>query len=197
MSGTSRDLRRTPKQHAGAIETHIAIGNRIPREFFVTKGAGESDITVHAGSFHLALKAAKIETYNVLSYSSILPAIAREVTQPKKIVHGAVAECITAVANTTSGSRATASIIFGWLYDKKTSEKHGGLVCEYNGSLSADEAEAELQESLLELYTNGFSDQFELKDIKTTTQSFVPTKKFGTALVALCFTSYLYPVLQN
>ena len=26
----------------------VLIGNRIPKEYFVTKGSGESDITVHA-----------------------------------------------------------------------------------------------------------------------------------------------------
>ena len=37
----------------------ILVGNRIPKDYFVTSGIGESDITVHAGSYHLALKSAK------------------------------------------------------------------------------------------------------------------------------------------
>ena len=43
-------------------------GNRIPRDYFVTSGVGESDITVHAGSYHLALRAAGIEMANQLVY---------------------------------------------------------------------------------------------------------------------------------
>ena len=55
---------------------HILIGNRIPKDYFITKGIGESDITTHAGSFHLALKEAGIETANIVTYSSIMPSIA-------------------------------------------------------------------------------------------------------------------------
>lgn len=51
----------------------ILVGNRIPRDYFVTKGTGQSDITIHAGSYHLALKKANIEMCNIMTYSSILP----------------------------------------------------------------------------------------------------------------------------
>jgi arginine decarboxylase len=173
----------------------MIIGNRVPKDFFITKGAGESDITVHAGSYHLALRNAGIEMYNIMTYSSILPGIAREVKYPKKIVHGSVMETIMTVSTAKKGERATASIIFGWLYDKKTKKKYGGMVCEYNGTLTKEKAEQQLRESLNELYFNGYSEKFELKDIKITSHSFVPKKKYGTALVALCFTSYVYPRL--
>ena len=73
---------------------HIVIGNRIPRDYFITKGVGESDITVHAGSYHLALKEAGIETANIMTYSSILPSIATEIERPI-INHGEVMECVS------------------------------------------------------------------------------------------------------
>ena len=44
----------------------ITIGNRVPQDYFETKGVGESDITIHAGSYHLALKEAGIESYEEL-----------------------------------------------------------------------------------------------------------------------------------
>ena len=44
---------------------HVVIGNRIPKDYFITKGTGESNIAVHAGSYHLALKAAGIEMANI------------------------------------------------------------------------------------------------------------------------------------
>jgi len=172
------------------------FGNRLPKEYFVTKGKGESDITTHAGSYHLALRDADgIEACNIITYSSILPAVAREIKRPKILTHGSVMETIMAVCNTTSGERATAGITYGWLYHKKTGEKYGGLVCEYNGNFSTIKAKEQLALSLQELYTNGYSDDYELKNIKMITNSFIPKKRFGTALVALCFVNYIYPVL--
>ena len=77
----------------------ILIGCRVPKDFFITKGAGESDITIHAGSYHLALKDANIEMCNIMTYSSILPRIATEIDQPGKLLHGSVMETIMAVSN--------------------------------------------------------------------------------------------------
>lgn len=172
----------------------ILIGCSVPKDFFITKGVGESDITIHAGSYHLALKEAKIEMCNIITYSSILPKIANEIKRPVKLVHGSVMEAIMSVSNCKKGKRATAGIIFGWLYNKKTNERYGGLVCEYNGDLAQKKAEKQLNESLKELYFNGFSEDYKLKDITLTLESFIPNKKFGTALVALCFTNYLVPI---
>ncbi len=177
-----------------SVQQPIIVGNRIPKDFFIAMGTGESDITIHAGSYHLALKDAGIECYNIMTYSSILPAIATEVDKPEKYVHGSVAETIMATAHSTTGKRATAGIIFGWLYDKISGKKYGGLVCEYNGNDSEEEAGTSLKASLQELYRNGFSDTFQLGEIKLMTNSFIPVKKFGTALVSLVFTNYLVPV---
>jgi arginine decarboxylase len=164
------------------VSEGILLGNRIPKDFFITEGTGQSDITVHAGSYHLALRDAGIEMCNIMTYSSILPAVANETAKPKRLAHGSVMETIMAVANANAGTRATAGIIWGWLFDKSTGERHGGLVCEYNGSLPEAEAAGQLAESLQELYTNGYS---------------VPEKRFGTVLVSLCFLNYLWPVLGS
>lgn len=179
-----------------AMMPGILTGQRIPKDYFVTKGKGESDITVHAGSYHLALREAGIEMCNIMTYSSILPGIATEIEKPEKLTHGAVMECIMAVADAKKGERATAGIIYGWLFNKQTGDKYGGLVCEYHGSLTEEEVKSQLRQSLEELYTNGYSDDFELKDINLITDSMITKKKFGTTLVSLCFTSYLFPVLN-
>jgi len=76
-----------------------------------------------------------------------------------------------------------------------TGKKYGGLVCEYNGDFTEEETKKSLGMSLNELYINGFDEEFELRDIEVYTKSMVPKKKFGTALVALCFVNYVYPVL--
>ena len=177
------------------IPARRLTGNRIPRDYFLTSGLGESDITIHAGSYHLALRDAGIEMCNIISYSSIMPAIATEISKPKVLVHGSVMECITAVSNSKSGERATAGIIFAWLHNKKSGRKHGGLVCEYNGHDEVSVAKVELKASLNELYTNGYSDKYELKNEKLITKNFIPHKKHGTAIVAICFLNYLYPVV--
>lgn len=175
----------------------IIIGNRVPYEFFITKGAGQSDIAIHAGSYHLALKEAEIESFNIITYSSILPKQATEISKPTQLEHGSVMETIMAVGHFDKGIPGTAGIIFGWLYDKLTNEKYGGLVCEYSGSISEEEMSQQLNASLQELYTNGFSEKFHLKDIQLVVNSYTPTKTYGTVLVALCFVSYIYPIIRK
>jgi arginine decarboxylase len=179
------------------VSEGILLGNRIPKDFFVTEGTGQSDITVHAGSYHLALRDAGIEMCNIITYSSILPAVANETAKPERLTHGTVMETIMAVANANAGTRATAGIIWGWLFERSTGERHGGLVCEYNGSLPESEAQSQLEDSLQELYTNGYSEHFELEGTRLHLRSFVPEKRFGTVLVSLCFLNYLWPVLGS
>jgi arginine decarboxylase len=181
-----------------SIETleGVIIGSRIPKDYFVTRGKGESDITVHAGSYHLALKNAGIEMANIMTYSSILPGIASEVHKPDHFEHGAVMETIMAVANGRKGEEISAGIIYSWLTDRETGKKYGGLVCEHNGNFFESELEYKLQASLNELYYNGFEEKYQLGEPNMITQSFVPKKKYGTALVALCFINFLIPV-QN
>ena len=182
-------------KRAKMAKNTVVIGCRVPKDYFVTKGQGESDITIHAGSYHLALKDAGIEMCNIMTYSSILPAIAQQIEKPEKLLHGQVMETIMATCNSKKGQQATAGIIYGWLYDRKTGEKHGGLVCEHNGQITRAEVEKRLNASLKELYTNGYQD-YELKDINMFIESFKVKKKFGTALVALCFTNYLVPMAE-
>ncbi len=181
---------------ATPFTSKVLVGCRVPKDFFITSGKGESDITVHAGSYHLALNEAGIERCNIMSYSSTLPGIAREVPKdPELLTHGAVLEVINAVAHSEKEVRATAAIIFGWLYYKDTDKKYAGFVCEYNGHDTEKEAIESLKKSLNELYTAGYDAKFDLKDIKTISCSIIPKKKYGTALCALCFVNYEVPVL--
>ncbi len=175
----------------------VLMGNRIPKDYFVTKGTGQSDIAIHAGSYHLALKSANIEMCNIMTYSSILPPIACRIDRPQKLVHGAVMESIMAVCTANKGERATAGIIYGWLIDRQTNERYGGLVCEHYGNYTVDEISTLLRASLNELFENGFSEQCRLENIEIFTESFVPEKTYGTALVALCFVNYVFPILEN
>jgi len=190
-------LNQYPPKDVAPLVTRdaTAIGHRVPREYFVTRGCGESDVTVHAGSYHLALRQAGIEMCNIITYSSILPACAIETRRPDRLVHGAVMETIMANATSRRGRRATAGLIFGWLYRRDTGEKHGGFVCECNGSMTRQKAEKQLWASLEELYVNGYKEEFELRDIRTMVESFVPRKRFGSAIVAICFLNHYLPIL--
>lgn len=195
MKGTDQQF-MMPEENLEQLGKGLLIGNRIPKDYFITKGKGESNIAIHAGSYHLALKDAGIEMGNIMTYSSILPGIAREIKKPDHITHGAVLESIMAVGTCNKGERVSAGIIFGMLYDKITGEKYGGLVCEHQGSYPVEEIEKNLMASLDELYTNGFDDQFEMRDIRVISDTLVPKKQYGTVLIALCFTNYFYPVIS-
>jgi arginine decarboxylase len=83
------------------------------------------------------------------------------------------------------------------LNDKNSNKRYGGLVCEHFGNYDEKELERRLKASLEELYWSGFSEQNNLNDIHFISESFVPRKNYGTALVALCFTSYYYPMIKN
>lgn len=173
----------------------VVLGCRVPKDYFETSGKGESDIAIHAGSYHLALKDAGIERCNIMTYSSILPCIANLIEQPPHIAHGSVVESIMSVCSVERNRRGTAGIIYGWLYHRASGKRYGGLVCENYGDYSADELEDILQKSINELYINGFEEEYELRNIKYLHQTITPVKKYGTALVALCFTTYFQPVV--
>jgi arginine decarboxylase len=173
------------------------VGNRIPKDYFVTTGIGESDITIHAGSYHLALKDAGIEMANIMTYSSILPGIAREIPKPSSMPHGEVMESIMAVSNGGRGERVSAGIVYSWLTDRNNGQRYGGLVAEHNGTYTEEELERLLRSSINELYSNGFEEKFFLGELNIIKRSFVPLKTYGTVLVALCFTNYFYPILET
>ncbi|MFC2116847.1 pyruvoyl-dependent arginine decarboxylase [Bacteroidota bacterium] len=172
-------------------------GNRIPVNFFETSGRGESDISIHSGSYHLALKAANIEMCNVIAYSSILPGMAKKVERPRDIAHGAVLESIMSICNAGRGERATAGIIYAWLHDRTDGSKYGGLVCEHEGNFDPREMDRQLKASLQEIYQNGFEDNYYLGDPHILSESFIPRKAYGTSLAAICFTSYYHPVINR
>jgi arginine decarboxylase len=174
----------------------LLLGNRIPHEFFITKGSGESDITIHAGSFHLALCDAGIGMKNIVTYSSVLPVEARQIAMPENMKQGDVMEVIMAAGHCRKGERITAGMAIAWLYEQNSGVKFGGLVCELSGNYPVEEIEEKLNESMQEIYHHGY-EAYKLGDLQLTTETFVPHKQYGTALVALCFNSYIFPVLDK
>ncbi len=177
--------------------TGFTLGCRIPKEYFEARGKGESDIAVHAGSFHLALKDAGIEKYNIMTYSSILPEIATLLPQAPQLPYGCVVESIMSTCTVEKGHRGSAGIIYGRLYHRGTGNRYGGLVCENYGDYSVEELKTLLDASLHELYSNGFQEDYHLRDITYLSETITPIKTYGTALVALCFASYEIPVIAT
>lgn len=187
----------------------LLIGCPIPKDFFETTGTGESDHQIHAGSYHFAMQQARIERANLMAYSSILPKCAKRISIKegvKQIEHGAEMKIIQAAAHvdkTAGETRATAGIMYGLLYRKGSKTHEGGLVCEYNGNETIQEAKENLAACLDGLYRSknpdgeSFSDDYELKDIRFLSATVEPKKRFGTALVALAFVNYIIPVLEQ
>lgn len=178
--------------------TYQVIGCRVPRDFFVTQGHGESNHDIHAGSYHLALQAAGVESYNHMKYSSILPGIAREVAKPENYTHGSVLETIAAQCDAEAGEKATAGIIYAWLLDRRTETKFGGIVCERAAHAPPEEVETMLRTSLQELYSNSpIYSKYQLQEPRVILEHFIPQKKHGTALVLMGFVNYVVPVLES
>jgi len=45
------------------------------------------------------------------------------------------------------------------------------------------------------MFKSRFQSNYQLKDVEIYTRSFIPKKKYGTAIVAIVFVSYEYPEL--
>lgn len=163
--------------------------NRIPKEFFITSGAGDSDNQIHAGSYHIALHEAGICEYNIMSYSSVLPAISKEIKQQdaEKMPFGSELMTIMSSVNGRRGDTISAGIILGWLYDGEN--KIGGLVCEVSGRFDENTLLIRLNASIHELHERTFA-TMKLKDLKIVARTHTVKRKYGTALCALCFTSF-------
>ena len=178
----------------------FVFGNRVPQSYFVTWGQGESDVTAHAGSYDDALRMAKVENYNIITYSSVLPPEAKEIPipPPSAMHHGAVLETISAVSEGSKGEMLTAGMT--WAKIKRKSDGHilGGFVAEYHGKDSKEEAEENLRQALQGIFDRRYRpEEHELIDQKILVKSFTPTKKFGAVLVMIAFTDYIFPAVKN
>ncbi len=160
---------------------------KIPLEYFITYGYGESNYSIHAGSFDQALKKAKIHNANLIFYSSILPKEAKEVKM-RKIESGEVLDCIAAVANGRKNQKIVAGLAIGYVYKKK--EFVCGLVAEYHENGSIKKAKNNLRNCIKEMFKSRFGKGYKLKKIRYIIKEFKPKKKFGTVVVAIVFTKH-------
>ena len=156
------------------------VGNLIPNTFFMAKGSGDSDLEKHAGSYHMALFDAGIADFNIMTYSSVIPATAHLVT-----MDGYQDEFISA------------GLVYAWMYkDENFDEKAGGLVCEVSGRYRIEELEARLIRVINDLHQRTYS-KFYLGDLNFVTEGMTIERRYGTALAALCFTDFLLPEIEE
>jgi len=199
----------------------IILGNRVPYEYFITTGKGESDagsegLPYETGSYDAALNDAGIQNANVIEYTSVMPTEAKEISKEeglKRIQWGEVLECIKAQSNGKKGSKVSAAVMITTITDPK-GKYLGGFACEYSGSGIRKTAENSLLESIYGMIRRrGYGEiKGELqiyKDNKTDTGFIIhPGKIFvyehldvveehGTVFAAICFVSYKFPTLMR
>ena len=124
----------------------LCIGNRVPYEYFLTSGKGESDagsegLPYETGSYDAALNDAGIQNANLMMYTSVIPTNAKLISKKeglKRIEWGQVIETIKAETNGRKGEFISAAVITTDVY--KEGKYLGGFACEYSGRGSKKEA---------------------------------------------------------
>jgi arginine decarboxylase len=199
----------------------IILGNRVPYEYFITSGKGESNagsagLPYETGSYDAALNDAGIQNTNVIEYTSVMPTESKEITKEeglKRLQWGEVLECIKAQANGKRGSKISAAVMTTTIIDPK-GKFLGGFACEYSGAGTKKEAESSLSESISGMikrrgYGNIKGDIQIYKDNKTDTGYIIhPGKIFvydfldvkeehGSVFTVICFVSYRFPTLTE
>ena len=200
---------------------YIIYGPRIPYQYYRTKGAGNSSVAVETGSYDAALTIAGIENANIMKYTSVLPPESAEISRQQfdeAYAHGQVLETIMAQTDGAENDLITAGIHTVRLNHKDTGKSLGGFVVEYPSSesgvgsgscgdmypcgVNATKAQAEknlhdAMHGLLERrYGPEWMKTYKVVENITDIVSKRVTEKFGTVLVALAFTSYIYPAVR-
>ena len=200
---------------------NIVLGNRVPYEYFLTKGKGESDagsagLPYETGSYDAALNEAGIENANVIEYTSVIPPAAKEISKAeglKRLQWGEVLECIKAQANGKRGEQLSAAVMTTTITDPR-GRYLGGFACEYSGAGTRAEAEASLSLSIAGMIKRRGFGQIRgpaklYKKNKTDTgyiihpgkifhyETLKVAKEHGSVFTAICFVSYRFPLLRE
>lgn len=178
----------------------FVMGCRIPHEYFVTSGSGQTNEGpgndhFETGSYDLALLDASIENFNVMKYTSVMPKEAVQIglnEAKPRFHHGAVLECIMAMQNGENGDTITAGV--GVCKVEVDGVIIGGFAAEYEGDAPEEQAKTILEGDLARIVdrryrghkVNVFDEQYVIKSCKV-------GLKYGTVLAAVCFLSHIYP----
>jgi arginine decarboxylase len=195
---------------ATLITPYCQIGSRIPQDYVVAMGAGQSNKGPgidpwETCAYDLALLKAGIENCNVVKYTSVLPPEARMITMEEAqkrglFRHGMVLECIMAQVNGDEGQHICAGVGTMQVYWKENFEGEevhiGGFAAEYEGYGSPQKAKRCLLESLNGIFErryHGKEGHYRMDDFELHIKDLIVDDKFGTALVALCFLTFKIP----
>ena len=205
----------------------MKFGNRIPSEYFLTSGFGESaagseGLPFETGSYDDALNNAGIQNVNVVKYTSVMPTNIKNIGKEAGLANikwGEVMECIMAQQNGNQGETITATVMTTSVFEP--GGKHlGGFACEYAGSGTRKEVEESLAISIAGMIkrrgygtfntNNGSPRPIRMYEDNITTKGYIihPGKEFvfrtgivkeahGTVFATICFNSYDYPVISN
>ena len=197
------------------------LGNRVPYEYFITSGSGESNVgseglPYETGSYDQALTKAGIENANIVEYTSVIPTEAKQISKEEglnRIQWGEVLECIKAQANGDKGKFISSAVMTTDVY-APNGKYLGGFACEYSGSGTKKEAEKSLEGSIDGIIerrnfgtTKGGAKMYK-DNITDKGYKYHPGKLFvyegldvkddhGTVLTAICFVSHRYPLLKQ
>jgi arginine decarboxylase len=199
----------------------MLLGNRIPYEYFITSGNGESDagsegLKYETGSYDAALTKAGIQNCNVIEYTSVIPTDAKLISKKdglKRIKWGEVMECIKAQANGEKGKFISAAVLTTDVYDNKN-KYLGGFALEYSGSGTREEAIKSLSFSLKGLIERrgygDIKDKVIMFENNKTSKGYIIhpgkifvydslkiTKKYGSVFAALCWVSFKFPKIKS
>jgi arginine decarboxylase len=200
---------------------NVIFGNRVPYEYFITSGVGESNVgskglPFETGSYDEALTNAGIENANIIQYTSVIPTEAKQLKKEdgvKRLQWGEVLECIKAQASGSKGSFISSAVMTTSVYSPN-GKYMGGFACEYSGNGSKADAEKSLEASIAEIIERRKLGTLPMsgilhKDVKTTLgytihpgeifiyDSLKVKKHHGTVLTAICFVSFKFPVLKS
>lgn len=170
----------------------INSSNKIPTQFFLCQGSGESDFAVQTGSLYHALYRAGIHDVNLRMGASVIPVGSTEIEMPTNLKRGEVVDCIMASCHGEMGEEISAGLILGDLVQKTNDVKCGGIVCELGEKIGEEALKEKLQGLLNEWYVKAYSEQYHLVNIRIYSEGLRVQKKHGTALVALCFSESRY-----
>jgi arginine decarboxylase len=197
------------------------FGNRIPYEYFITNGKGESDagsegLPYETGSYDEALNDAGIQNTNIIQYTSVMPREAKEISKDeglKRINWGEVMECIKAQSDGKRGEHISAAVMTTDVSDPYGNYL-GGFACEYSGHALKADAEKSLLESIIgmikrrgygnmaanaQLYKNNVTDKkYVVHPGKMFLYDSLKVKReHGSVFTAICFVSYKFPQLKS
>lgn len=189
------------------------FGNRIPKEYFVTSGRGDTDIGPgddpwETGAYDMALKQAKIENFNVMTYTSVLPPESKEISiseAEKYFHHGAVIETIMASVKGVKGNTLCTGVGRIWVKRKSDGKLIGGFAAEYEKAhktpVSIDKAKKLAEEmlhiSLMGIFDRRYNkDEYEFFGETHKVDAFNVEHKFGVSLTSLCWVNYIYPEVK-